>query len=487
MSHIKELNIIFRIMRYDMKETQFKKRNMLFILITALSFLLSIGPAADAANEYTNSAHGDSTYGVNRSGTIGFPTDYPAGFCAHCHEQHASIGGSEPNPTGGPSDYSLFYTNHTSQTDNFCYQCHTDSGSYQYGGLVNRNYSYRAGGWTDIANTTNDILEAFSSASSHNLDDISTEITGRWNYTSDSNPCNACHNPHAAQGDPVGAGSSAKSSTTRGWPVSRPSLHSTDNNSWGLWGDNAGEKMSDYTSGYQSPYRYDSTTIYEPDGSTTQDGSNLADFNTFCTDCHNTTYTAINSTALGRNLKAINWVTTGGESGGDKHGKNGATGGINISSPFSGASSGLYVLSCTDCHEPHGSPNVVLIRKEVNGGLLSGSVTTIAQPPSNNSNKELGYLCRQCHTDDYDYSPSAGTVNAWEYVHHCAPDHPYNQSSCSNCHGSGGGKKVCSGGGGGEGGGGGGGGITPINCNYCHYHGSSDSWAGGRATGKRTF
>ena len=464
-------------------ERKLRIRSIIFIVSVISAVFLHVSPAG--AGVYLDSAHGNSSYGVKRSAS-GFPTDYPRGLCAHCHEQHAGINGAEPAPAGGaPSDYALFYDNYVSQTDGVCFECHKDVSSYQSGGgLLNRSYSFRAGGWT--SDPMDDILEAFSftsPGSSHNLGNIKTFITGKWGYTADSNPCNACHNPHAAQGDPLGAPSIAKSTTTRGWPVSRPSQHSTDNNAWGLWGDDAGEKMSDYTSGYQSPFRYGSTTVYEPDGSAAQNGSNLTDFNTFCTDCHNTAYTTIYSATLGRNLKAINWVTTGGESGGDKHGKNNATGGINIRSPFSGASSGLYVLSCTDCHEPHGSPNVVLIRKEVNRGLLSGSVTTIAQPASNNGNKEIGYLCRQCHTDDYGYTAS-GTVNAWEYVHHCAPDYPYNQSSCSGCHGSGGGKDVCSGGGGG---GGGGGGATPINCNYCHYHGSSDGWACGRATNKRTF
>ena len=105
MSYIKELNMIHRIIRYDMRS---KIGTSLVILIAVVSFSLSWGIVADAG-VYLDSAHGDNNYGVNRSGASGFPTDYPEGFCAHCHEQHASIGGSEPSPTGGPSDYLLFY------------------------------------------------------------------------------------------------------------------------------------------------------------------------------------------------------------------------------------------------------------------------------------------------------------------------------------------------------------------------------------------
>ncbi len=446
-----------------------KGYSILPVMVFLVLLLLPLSEVT--AGPYLSSAHGDGTYGVKRSAT-GFPADYPRGLCAHCHEQHASVDGSEPDPStgnaAGPDQYLLFDDNATDQTTNFCYDCHKDTGSYQSGGaIVNRSYSYRAGGWT--SDTLDDILEAFSFTSpgtSHNLSDISTFITGKWGYDSYSNPCVACHNPHSAQGDPLYAPNSAKSSTTRGWPVSRPSLHSKDNNSWGLWGDGTGEKMSDYVGAltYQAPYRYGSSTTYEPDGSTTQDGSNLTDFVTFCTDCHNSTNTIYSST-LGRNLRTIDWVTTGGDvsSSGDKHGKNAATSGIDVDAPYSSSSTGQYVLSCTDCHEPHGSPSVVLIRKEVNGTTL-GTITTIAQPSSNDGNKELGYLCRRCHVDDYDYS--GGTVNGWEYVHHLSSDRPYVQSgSCGVCHGSG---------------------LSPINCNYCHFHGSDDGWLSS-PTGRRTF
>ncbi|RJR22637.1 MAG: hypothetical protein C4581_00770 [Nitrospiraceae bacterium] len=379
----------------------FRNNCLKVMLVTIVSVLVlyaayNIEPVV--AGTYLNSAHGNSSYGVKRS-AAGFPADYTKGLCGHCHEQHASVDGSEPEPIeGSPSSYGLFYSNYLNQTDNICFQCHTDISSYQTGGsLVNRSYSFRAGGWT--VDPINDVMEAFSIVSpgtSHNLDDISTLVTSKsWNYTSDSNPCNACHNPHAAQGDPVGSPNSVKSSGTRGWPVSRPSLHSKDNNAWGLWGDGSGEKMSDYAGllKYQAPYRYNSTTTYEPDGSTTQDGTNLADYVTFCTDCHNTTNT-IYSTTLGRNLRTINWVTA-------KHGKGAAVldSASDISPPYQDAQLGNYVLACTDCHEPHGSSNVFFIRGEVNGSV---PVTVITEAGTNNGpigrcNSEWTYLCGKCH------------------------------------------------------------------------------------------
>jgi len=384
------------------------KRKCIVLLVLAIfTILLCVGESY--AGLYLNSAHGNSTYGVDRSAS-GFPADYPDGHCAHCHEQHASIGGSEPAPTGGPSKYSLFDDNYVSQTDGICFECHKDVASYQTGGsIVNRSYSYRAGGWT--SDTVNDILESFSftytagvpSDSSHGLDNIKTFINSKsWGYTTNSNPCNACHNPHAAQGDPANAGSSAKTAGTRGYPVSRPSQHSTDNNSWGLWGDGSGEKMSDYTTGYQAPYRYNSTTLYEPVGATTPtDGSNLTDYATFCIDCHNNS-NVINSTALGRNLYTFNWSN-------EKHGGGTASDACaDIFLPYLTGTCGTYTLACTDCHEPHGSPNIFLIRKVVNGGVVTVDEVD-GNGPEGKLNKAWVYLCQNCHdgllSDSYHTHP----------------------------------------------------------------------------------
>lgn len=375
------------------------------IICCAILISLAGFPEGDVmAGSYLNSAHGNTTYGVKRS-TAGFPADYTRGLCGHCHEQHGSIGGAEPAPAGGsPSLYSLFYNNHANQTDNFCFQCHTDVASYQTGGnIINRSYSYRAGDWN--ADTVNDILESFSFAnppdSTHYLDDVLSFITGKWNYTADSNPCSACHNPHAAQGDPANAGNSPKSAGTRGWPVSRPSQHTTsDNAAWGVWGDGAGEKMNNYSASYQAPLRF--TSNYEPDGSLTQNGSNLTDYATFCTDCHNNVNT-ISSTPLGRNLNTFDWNV-------EKHGKGNADDGIppppagyadastctEILAPYQVGTCGAYVLACTDCHEPHGSPNLFLIRKEVNGAVVTVDTGTGAGP-SGNPNTEWVNLCNRCH------------------------------------------------------------------------------------------
>jgi hypothetical protein len=428
------------------------------LLVSVLFFFIG---TAYAANPYLNSAHGDATAGVKRS-AAGFPADYPTGHCAHCHEQHASINGAEPAPAGGPDDYLLFDENYSSQTVNFCFDCHTDLSSYQSGGIINRSYSYRAGDWD--ADSLNDILEAFSYAppgTSHSLDDIKTFITGKWGYTSDSNPCAACHNPHSVQGDPENSDTAAKSSGSRGWPVSRPSMHSKDNNAWGLWGDDATERMSNYTANYQAPYRYYTVTplFLEPQGDLIADptsaSQNTTDFVTFCTDCHNHPTDTIYSTRLGRDLAKIDWSTTG-----DKHGQRDADGSLCGDNPYPSGAAGLgKVLSCTDCHEPHGSPNAFMARNEINGGILGGSIGSF-------STTDWHYLCDRCHNDDKEID-AACQEDHWNIIHHrntgCNTEFPYNLAACASCHTNVGGPPPpgdCNRN------------ESKLACTNCHYHGS---------------
>ena len=454
------------------------------IILKGISFLFSAGivifwilyPGVVISGPYLDSAHGNYTpspgYGVKRNPTLVPQLDgYSRGNCAHCHEQHASIGGAEPAPTGGPSKYELLANNFSgkttnlyAQSDDVCFYCHTTStATLQSSAFNNYTYSITFGGNPDT--TPNNIFDTFNSTSYHNFNDVLSFAKNTWSstFTSDSNPCSACHNVHIAKrscGKPSGFFDPTKSA------ISKPSDHSN------LWGDDSpGERMSNptlYGTNYQPP-RYYNLTNLEPDGASSDratQAEKTPDYVTFCIDCHNSTNT-ISSTVLGT-LKKIDWETGGGDAttSGDKHGLNSATTNICIDPPYNSTSScttsGLgKVLSCLDCHEPHGAPNSFLIRKEVNGGVIN----TVGTGTS-----DYGYLCRQCHMDDKDYNSTSGTANRWEAVHHCAGDYPYNQSMCGPCHG-----------------GGGGGTANPINCSNCHYHGSSRTDCDYAPTTRRTF
>jgi hypothetical protein len=393
------------------------------------------------AGPYTDSAHGNGSFGVKRSGDS--LLNYAKGNCGHCHEQHASIDGDEPEPYSGDataSPFALFGDNFNTsattspyqQSHNFCFYCHTNSSSLQSGGITNYNRDYAAtfGGYT--TNSPLGIFEAFNQHSYHNLSDIwdFSKTNFPSFFTSTSNPCTGCHNPHLARRNKENEKDPSYTA------ISKPSDHAN------LWGNDAAEKM-DAASGnkYMAPYHYNPNT-YEPDATNINNGSLTPDYNAFCTDCHSVTNT-IDSTTLGRTLYKISWYTLGGDAStaGDKHGKNSATDYPERINPY-GATNG-WVLSCLDCHEPHGSPSSFLIRREVNGTVTTTAVHTAATSPTGTSNLEL--LCAKCHNSN------------WHDIHHTQPstEPPYNKGNCTDyCHMSA---------------------DRPpprIPCERCHYHGS---------------
>jgi len=307
--------------------------------------------------KYTESAHGDSTSGVNRSTLSG----YSIGNCAHCHEQHASIEGSSHTAY----DFELFAANNpTSQTANFCFQCHKD------GSVQNDTYSKNFGGGTADSDF-NSIYEAFNpptgaTKSSHNLADVQSHAIGRSiGFTSNTNACVVCHDPHTAQDNhPVTASGHGGVYSALRRPLDYFGTDSAGEprNVWGDDDSTGGynERMIDYTAKYTAPY-YKGGTNHEPANNTTDDGSNLPNFYNFCVNnCH--TRSGVSSTEHGT-LTQIDWSTTG-----DMHGKHhdSSSGWGYTIAPY-GSESTNYVMACTDCHEPHGSENEWLLRTCVNG------------------------------------------------------------------------------------------------------------------------
>lgn len=355
---------------------------------------------------YTISAHGNISYGVNRTGLSSF--NYSIGNCAHCHEQHTRIGGVEPAPNSpvGPDYYLLFKDLWVApvQSNLFCYGCHIEVGSYQSGGnIINYCYSRTRGGDTTLT-CPDSVYESFqfvndgtvggtsklncgsTFGTSHLIYNIGAFMLNRWGFSGTGvyiNPCDVCHNPHRAK---------------RAYPCSRPSAHA-NLTTWNVWGDDAGtsERMDvASTNLYWAPKRLGGG--YEPDGSATQDGSNMPNYVFLCYDCHSPN-TAITSSRLG-NLRQINWSATGDFHGGrariDGPGDfSGVTEYGDLLAPYKvGAvyQKTNYVLSCTDCHEPHGSPNEYLLRATVNGTQVN---VANGGPISNG---RWYYFCLACHS-----------------------------------------------------------------------------------------
>ena len=379
-------------------------------------------PAPASTGKYTGSAHGSATVGVARPAMTA--AGYSRGNCGHCHEMHTSLNGAEPLPSGGGAGpHALFAGNFSGQaskpyleSDNFCFYCHNTLASVQQ--VTNQDYTATFGGATSGTGPQS-ILAAFNLTSYHNLKDIDTFVRSKqpgsysW-YSAKSNPCNACHNPHLAKRN--------QASGEAGFPlnsaISKPSDH------FSLWGES--QLMSAYQ--YEAPYS--SGTSREPAGVGEADGGKTPDYVGFCTDCHSSSNT-IWSSSLGRNLRTIDWSASG-----DKHGGRSRDGTDQFVAPYSTAGKSNMVLSCLDCHEPHGSDSIMLIRRRVNGGNLSSAITSLTS---------MKALCGRCHS------------SAWDTIHH-GTNAPYaGVSQCSQCHG---GQPS----------------SNPVPCGNCHFHGSDDSW-----------
>ncbi|MBW1860507.1 MAG: hypothetical protein JRI70_10715, partial [Deltaproteobacteria bacterium] len=376
----------------------------------AFAWSLFGGNAALAFDFHDDTAHGNADFGVHRR-----YAPYPQGDCTHCHDTF------DEAICGNP--LMLFSTPlYTQQNIGFCIECHKAIGNSAQGEeLVDTmpnqySYSTKFGGGTDtcpahIKQAFNFVKENGNSrpalcssndGSAHHLTSIRNFLQSRWGF-SDSldeiNPCDGCHNPHKAQQHdyPVGAMGTS--------PISLPSTH---DGTWDVWGAAASERMDTYLVGseiYMAPYYYNAGGKHEPEKNYTNDGSNLPDYVTFCTDCHNSS-TVIYSEELDRDLYQFDWAT-------EKHGGGAASDNTNyydLRSPYSESQSGMYVLSCTDCHEPHGSPNSFLTRKWVNGSTAS----LIEGSPN-----DWRTWCRRCHNQ----------------MSHLPEDGPHDTAlGCTTCH-----------------------------------------------------
>jgi len=336
---------------------------VILIVVPALVWVLSSAHMATAG--YADSAHSSSSYGVDRA-----DAGYTTGDCAHCHETFDPV-------VCGVNNFLLFYDDWVGICDLFCFKCHSDSIEVQQ--VDNNPYSVNFGGLSPAYNTNikmqfcaPGVPYYWPDGSRHDLvyirNFIADDANG-WGFGSDPNPCVACHNPHYDQRNhPVVV------TGTLNTAIRRPSHYESSNAADKLWGDDEDERMDTYaatfTDGvYQPPYFGDTTSgKFEPTGTTTNyAGDRTPDYVTFCLDCHQ--YSLDSQYGVGE-IQAIEW----GEDG--NHGYTAHGGADNfyyielMKPPYTDPNGENYVLSCLDCHEPHGETmtnNYRLIRRMING------------------------------------------------------------------------------------------------------------------------
>ncbi|RLC67871.1 MAG: hypothetical protein DRH97_04270 [Chloroflexi bacterium] len=378
-------------MQIKKSKTQYLWTTIL-IIVALFVWVLSFSGVA-TADMYSDSAHGNSLEGVNR-----LSAEYDIGDCANCHDTF-------DDTTCGVKHRMLFNAEFVNQKSGVCMKCHQEAASHQEGGvLYNYDYSRVRGGettkdcpasirkqfWfikydTRLPRIHCDLTEPIGSA--HDLKDIRAYMKNKWGWGGTNievNPCGTCHNPHK---------------TTKDYPCSLPSSHSS---TWEIWGDGIGEKMVDYADDlggvYQPPYKV-GWTPEEPKYEWTDDNQ-APDYNTLCMDCHQDT---IDSHRWG-DLISLAWFeqnfsTTGWQ--GNRHGAQPRDPGSEqgtLKAPYTADEDTNYILMCTDCHEPHGSKNYMLLRTCVNG-TEDLSIPPFSDPFSTpEENEDWVTWCQACHT-----------------------------------------------------------------------------------------
>ncbi len=359
--------------------------------------------AGTAGSTWEASAHNQIGYWRNGGSPL---TCFGDGVTNGCHGN--AHGSSNERLLSGAAGSSI---------DDTCFQCHTD-------GMIENKA---------MAGSVNDIEQAFSMSRTHSL---GTSFTvGANTY---SLQCTTCHNPHVVTGKHWNVDQGVS-------PVTRPDLTADPQlnpRAMGsvLWGAQPGEKMEDFAaqaagSGgwYHSVARggvisFDQPGVYQPMKAESWNGTTnrvyefgadtLPDYTSLCLDCH--------SHAMSSSVYPINWgqgiptnydgnpttwVTARAPHGltsanqpnyGSDSGMWGSNGnddpifqqdwvtrgrgfGHFMRWPYESASRNAganFVMSCTDCHESHGSNSGGMLRSQVNYG-----------PGTTNWNT----MCNNCH------------------------------------------------------------------------------------------
>jgi hypothetical protein len=340
----------------------------------------------------------------------------------------------------------LFHDDYVGIGNMFCFQCHRNA-DIGFGVVINNPYCVNFGGYSPAYYTSvkkqfiNDNSKPANCGSRHQLGNVRNFIKNNakgWGFNSDANPCVACHPPHAAQRNhPVAIDGAGKLNTA----IRRPSHYKT-NSADLLWGDDEGERMSDYAAQftnpvgeYQAPYYGNGpwdpeAGPFEPAGDSTSDGSNLPDYVTFCLDCHQ--YAQYDSERSAEQpaygyVKAIDWSSTG-----DRHGAapaNTCNAGSSyegtLKAPYSDYDNSNYVLSCLDCHEPHGThKRLHLIRRMINGQLVDAQSTVDPLEEACDQSTDWAEICEKCHNWPH---PGWGSCNGPECHGKLMPPPEFNQ------------------------------------------------------------
>lgn len=338
-------------------------RGSLFFMALTLGYLVWGSLPADAG-DYRNSSHGSATAGVDRSTIDTKFSGFSKGNCAHCHEQHASLEGTEPNPAGGAVPYATF-----AHEQDLCLTCHDGNPA--------------------MTNIQADIIKANKhsgtlSDTAHRFGETLAQLSATKHVE-----CVDCHNPHTAQKTRHTAGTNtiATNSLLRGvsgatptWTTgnwSAPSnytlqtatkeyeicfkCHSSANTNWSNWGGTGAGAWTNVALEF-SPYNRSGHPIVTGLNSYTNSlapralvaaqltspwNTNPGTQTMYCSDCH-----ASDSTVAGPHGSATKWILAGTNKAWPytAAASNGTSSGtlrtLSNSTSSSGSTNGLFCLNC---------------------------------------------------------------------------------------------------------------------------------------------
>ena len=117
----------------------------------------------------------------------------------------------------------------------------------------------------------------------------------------------------------------------------------------------------------------------------------------WCLDCHQ--YQQYDS-MRGKTVKAIDWSSLGDRHGGasantcDQAGTDEGA----LKAPYTDTANSNYVLSCLDCHEPHGAMQKRdLIRRGINGRVVDSDVDPDSAATCYPAGSKWNATCQPCH------------------------------------------------------------------------------------------
>lgn len=294
---------------------------------------------------------------------------YPSCF-GDCH---GNAHGSNLTPLLQPYDGAPG-TDNVNEEEGFCFDCHGSSGAVINEMISNGRFD------STYEDFGADVEAAFGLASVHPVNDSAPGHFFDIGDGVDELECTSCHSVHRA--------------TARYWDAPSGQTPVSRYLSGELWGDEVSEAIASWDSAhlYEAPYLGESSLDLSGqdlpiggDGSSLLSGTVLPDYNTLCLDCH--------ASPLGMSI-AIDWANQWhGSAPADPHLGTEAPAedtGFGLASPYLTGNRGQYVLACVDCHEGHGSDNIHLVRRSVNGEVVDTVI-------DDESTLDWASLCNNCH------------------------------------------------------------------------------------------